>query len=130
MNETPQRQTLGQILFSPSGRLPRKPFWLHGTLLPWVVFLATCALVFGALASPAPTKEEVVGFIMLVPVMLAFIWINFATTIKRLRDRDMSAWWYLLMFLPYLGAIIILVICMLRGTVGPNTYGADSTDLY
>ena len=67
---------------------------------------------------------------MLVPVMLAFIWINFATTIKRLRDRDMSAWWYLLMFLPYLGAIIILVICMLRGTVGPNTYGADSTDLY
>jgi len=44
---------------------------------------------------------------------------------RRLHDRDMSGWFYLLVFIPYLGGLILFVITLLPGTPGENRYGDD-----
>jgi uncharacterized membrane protein YhaH (DUF805 family) len=79
-----------------------------------------------------------------------FLWIYLATSVKRLRDRNKSAWWMIPFFvipglfcqfedrLPYsyparaLAFVVALLcvwgfveMCCLRGTIGPNRYGAD-----
>ena len=48
-----------------------------------------------------------------------------AVTVRRLHDRDMSGWFYLLVFIPYLGGLILFVITLLPGTPGENRYGDD-----
>jgi len=48
-----------------------------------------------------------------------------AVTIRRLHDQDKSGWMYLLVFVPIVGAIIVLVFMFLEGTRGPNRFGED-----
>ena len=43
--------------------------------------------------------------------------------IRRLHDRDMSGWWFLLNLVPVIGALVLLVIYALPGTDGPNRFG-------
>ena len=49
---------------------------------------------------------------------------SIALTIKRLHDRNKSAWWFLLAFVPVFGALWYLVeVGFLPGTQGANKYG-------
>ncbi|MEI9903428.1 MAG: DUF805 domain-containing protein [Asticcacaulis sp.] len=43
----------------------------------------------------------------------------------RLHDTDRSAWWLLIALIPLIGAIVLLVFMCLKGTSGPNKFGAD-----
>ncbi len=79
-----------------------------------------------------------------------FLWVYFATAIKRLHDRNKSAWWmipffvipvlldqfedrlpdsYPLLALNLAAATLwlwgVIEMCVLKGTTGPNRYGAD-----
>ncbi len=65
-------------------------------------------------------------------IVLALILPQIALQVRRFHDRNISGWWYLgliiLSMIPYLGiipAIAIFVINVLRGTEGPNKFGAD-----
>jgi uncharacterized membrane protein YhaH (DUF805 family) len=42
-----------------------------------------------------------------------------------LHDLDRSGWWFLLVFVPIVGGIILLIWNCMRGTVGPNRFGPD-----
>lgn len=54
------------------------------------------------------------------------LWSSLALQVKRWHDRDKSAWWLLMNFVPFIGAIWVLVECgFLRGTEGQNSYGPD-----
>lgn len=44
---------------------------------------------------------------------------------RRLHDRDMSAWWMLLLLVPLIGVLVLLVMFALPGTRGPNRFGPD-----
>jgi uncharacterized membrane protein YhaH (DUF805 family) len=56
------------------------------------------------------------------------IWIALALHAKRWHDRGKSGWWTLIVLVPFIGAIWLFVeLGCLRGTVGPNQYGADPT---
>ena len=79
-----------------------------------------------------------------------FLWVYFATSIKRLHDRNKSAWWMIPFFIipglfdqfndrlpdtyPFLALSLaaatlwlwgVIEMCVLKGTAGPNRYGAD-----
>ena len=79
-----------------------------------------------------------------------FLWVYFATSIKRLHDRNKSAWWMIPFFVipglfdqfddhlpdtyPFLALSLaaaalwlwgVIEMCVLKGTAGPNRYGAD-----
>ncbi|WP_417430347.1 DUF805 domain-containing protein [Kiloniella sp.] len=46
--------------------------------------------------------------------------------IKRWHDRDKSGWWTLIIFVPIIGSFWVLIECgFLRGTAGPNRFGAS-----
>ena len=48
-----------------------------------------------------------------------------AVLVRRLHDINLSGWWCLLAFVPYVGWAILLIIACLRGTSGGNDFGPD-----
>ena len=56
---------------------------------------------------------------------LAFLIPGIAVSVRRLHDRDKSGWFMLLIFIPLVGAIILIVWFCTRGTLGPNRFGPD-----
>ena len=89
------------LYFNPTGRINRSTWWLH-TIILWVGgFALAFALGFvigllGALAGLYPWEIE--GYAELVGwgVYAIALWCWIALSIKRLHDRDRSAWWMLL----------------------------------
>lgn len=100
-----------------SGRAGRPEFWW------WALFIALGNFVFGALdgAVFGAGDTRIFG--------AAFGLATFLPTLcvagRRLHDRDMTAWWLLLWLIPVLGWLIVLFLCALEGTRGPNRFGPD-----
>ena len=145
---------LSQLLFSFSGRINRKPWWLASlaiAVIAFVILIAVAIMAGGAFLSedPAAILGALGGVaIVLLIVVIPLIWIGLALGAKRLHDRNKSAWWLLVFWvlplaLPYIGSMIdsvgfifglagsaisiwaIVELGFLRGTVGPNQYGPD-----
>jgi len=130
-------------LFSFTGRLNRARYWLASAAV--VVAVLICIGI--AFAIDLATPAKVVLFLLL---FVALIWIALALAIKRLHDRDKSAWWVLMFYLaPSIlqtigqdttgstrSVLMILIgtgisiwgfveLGFLRGTAGRNSYGPD-----
>lgn len=103
-----------------AGRARRKEFWffmLFNTLI--TVALAMIDLWTG-------TYDEDVGLGVLSGLYaVAMIVPSIAVTVRRLHDTDRSGWWYLLLFIPVIGALVILVFMLLDGTPGGNRFGPN-----
>lgn len=56
---------------------------------------------------------------------LAILLPNIGVSIRRLHDLDKSGWWLLLVFLPLIGALVLLYWFVHRGSVGDNQFGPD-----
>ncbi|MGB8624019.1 MAG: DUF805 domain-containing protein [Paracoccaceae bacterium] len=70
--------------------------------------------------------DGILGIALLsVLFSLAMIVPNIAVGVRRLHDLDKSGWWYLLVLIPVIGALILIFFFIQRGTVGPNRFGAD-----
>jgi uncharacterized membrane protein YhaH (DUF805 family) len=108
-------------LFRFDGRINRAKLWLAGLIIVcWMIFLAALVVTAGSLFGNARSFgfgiEDLFGivdpvayrslssadlpslFIKLVGTPL-FLWVYFATSIKRLHDRDKSGWWMVPFFL-------------------------------
>ena len=48
---------------------------------------------------------------------------SLAVTVRRLHDTDRSGWWILIAFVPFVGAVVLIVFMCLPGTAGPNRFG-------
>ena len=132
---------VSNLLFSFTGRVNRAPYWLVS-----IAVMVAALVVVGIAVTIAgrSTMAIVIGGADLV----LMIWIGLALTIKRLHDRDKSAWWLLLFyFAPSIlqaighrawsaGFILVLIgfgiglwalveIGFRRGTAGPNSYCHD-----
>jgi uncharacterized membrane protein YhaH (DUF805 family) len=147
--------SMSQLLFSFSGRLNRKPYWLT-TLCLILVFLVLITVVFvvgGASILSGDLSGLGAMIIILVLLYIPLLWIGLALGAKRLHDRNKSGWWLLLFwFLPAIlqgageqidGIGIVLTLAglaisiwglveigFLRGTVGPNQYGPDPLEAH
>jgi uncharacterized membrane protein YhaH (DUF805 family) len=100
-----------------NGRAARSEFWY------WVLFTVLVSIAAGLIdAALFPTSD-------LSPVSglagLALFLPGLAVSIRRLHDLDRSGWWYLLIFIPLIGLIVLLIWNCTRGTVGPNRFGPD-----
>jgi uncharacterized membrane protein YhaH (DUF805 family) len=125
------------LFTSFQGRTNRQPFWLGLLALiiaEWVVMLVL-SMVFGVSmmgnvdpnAAPGQAPAMASGAVALISIVaLIFIWPALAIYTKRWHDRDKSGWWTLISLVPVIGSIWMLVECgFLRGTEGPNRFGAD-----
>ncbi|MCK0196708.1 DUF805 domain-containing protein [Ancylobacter sp. 6x-1] len=115
---------LGQYV-SITGRAPRSEYWW------WVLFTvllnAVASIVDTALFGPYTLLaygdahiftpiQSLLGLFLLMP--------SITVAIRRFHDLDRTGWWLLLTFTG-IGAIIVTVWFMFRGTEGTNSYGRD-----
>ncbi|MFG2981234.1 DUF805 domain-containing protein [Streptomyces sp. NPDC048258] len=98
------------VLFS--GRARRQEFWMF-VLCNLVVEAVVVTLDF-----TLGTKGILAGVYTLA-ILLPCI----GLTVRRLHDTDRSAWWYLLVLIPFLGWIWLIVLMAAEGRPAPNAYG-------
>lgn len=106
-------------LFSFQGRMRRRDYWLYSIpvlLVSLPVFLYT---------TPENAGNPLLKILSIIVLVFVF-WASAALNVKRLHDRNKSAWWIILTFLPLIGPIFVIVeLGILDGTPGPNQFGDD-----
>ena len=99
------------------GRAPRSEYWY------WVLFVLLVSIAAGILdAALFPLVEvsplvSVAGLLFLLPGLVV--------SIRRLHDLDRSGWWYLILFIPLIGWVVLIIWACMRGTLGANRFGPD-----
>lgn len=106
--------SIGHLLFGFQGRIGVGQYLIGGVVstVLCILGLVLSLLIFGE-GSPVP---------FIVGIASSF-WTGLATTVKRLQDRNLSGVTCLLGLIPVLGALTLMVICLMPGTDGPNQYG-------
>ncbi len=102
-----------------SGRAPRSEYWW------WFLFLILGNLLAGFVDSALFGWGENTTRVFQPLFSLAVFLPSICVGGRRLHDRDMSAWWLLLLLVPVVGSLILLVIYLFPGTPGPNRFGPD-----
>ena len=103
------------------GRAVRSEFWW------WVLFMALVHFAAAIVLTIVLIIFQNVGFLQWLSVLifmvivLAFILPSIAVSVRRLHDRDLSGWFYLLGFVPF-GGLVLFIFYVLPGTLGPNRY--------
>lgn len=120
------------LLFGFSGRVGRGWWWLSNlvAIAVWMMAVAVFYLIV-EVAEPsgdrAPGELSDGGLTLLITVFIASVisvWINAAASVKRLHDRDKSAVWLMIYFVPFIGPLWLLVECgFFAGSPGDNRFG-------
>jgi uncharacterized membrane protein YhaH (DUF805 family) len=112
-----------------SGRARRSEFWLFSLFIFLVEIVYFVLMgVTGNFGPAGYTQLNGIGVALAGLFSLFFLGIfipSIAVTFRRLHDTNRSAWWLLIGFLPFLGALVLLVFYFLPGTNGPNKFGPD-----
>ena len=124
------------FLFSANGRIGRAKFWsaiiyyLVAALIVAALFYLISMIVPGSIAEDG--SFSVTGVAAIPYLLLGFayvgvmVWSGICIGIKRFHDRGKSGVWILIQFVPVIGALWYFIEAgCLRGTAGPNRYGAD-----
>jgi len=100
-----------------SGRAPRSEFWW------FFLFVVVCNVVLNMVDTALFGRAglPLLGLIFGLAIVIPFI----AVAVRRLHDREISGWWMFVWIVPFIGALIVLVLCALPGTKGRNRFGAD-----
>lgn len=102
-----------------SGRARRSEYWYFTlfNILASLVIGALCGMLFGSGSSTTTVVSGVWALAMLLPG-LGLCW-------RRLHDIGKSGAWYLLIFVPLIGAIILLIWFCTDSQPGTNQYGPN-----
>lgn len=120
------------------GRSRRREFWIFSLSL-FVLLIALFALADSlfpvaeqqageALVEDAPPLSDGANTFLLwvgLPLFLFFGWVHLALSIRRLHDTGRSAWWYLVIFIPWLGQIWLLVWFLQDSQPFDTIFGPD-----
>lgn len=103
------------------GRAARSEFWWFAlfVFLGNIVFGILDSLLFGWMVQGQDVS--VLGALFSLAMLLPAI----GAGVRRLHDLDKSGWWYLLVFIPLIGGLILLFFFVQQGTRGPNRFGQD-----
>jgi uncharacterized membrane protein YhaH (DUF805 family) len=96
-----------------SGRASRQQYWmfvLFNCIVAAVIWLADFVL-----------HSELLYSLYLLGVIIPAV----AIGVRRLHDTDHSGWWYLIVFIPFLGAIVMLVFFCTDSQPGQNRFGPN-----
>src|SRR5256885_1386019 len=111
-----------------SGRSQRQEYWMF-YLFTALLYLAAIILLgmLGALNEPrgkpdvdAPPMALSIGLLLIILLYLALFIPTLAVKVRRFHDQDLSGFFVLLGFVPYLGWLVIFVFMCIDGTAGPN----------
>jgi uncharacterized membrane protein YhaH (DUF805 family) len=97
-----------------SGRARRSEYW-------WFVLVG--GAVVGIFYALAVGTGSTLYAVLLAVVALALAVPTWAVTVRRLHDTDKSGWFLFLGFIPFAGDFIMIGLCAVAGTDGPNRFG-------
>jgi len=111
-----------------SGRAQRSEYWWFILFVVTVNFALTLldSALFGSVetygsgfsaTTDTPVFSGIFNLLVLLPTVSAVV--------RRLHDVNRSVWWYLIVLIPLIGAIMMLVWLASKGTVGQNRFGPD-----
>lgn len=101
-----------------SGRARRKEYWM------FFLFSTIAAVVLSILDMAIGTFDPQSGFgLISLAYFVAVFLPNLAVTVRRLHDAGLSGWWILLVFVPFIGAIALLIMMVLPSNAGENKHG-------
>ena len=111
------------------GRARRKEYWMYNLIFT-VLFIALMTIMFSVLSFSDETGIETgPGVYLTVILVIVFLFAHFipsiALTVRRLHDTGKSGWWYLIVFVPYLGNFVIFIFTLIDGDRGDNKYGSN-----
>lgn len=105
-----------------NGRAGRAEFWGFVAIYLAIFFPP---YLLGLILTAADIRGLGIFFSLLAwLVSLALLVPSIAVSVRRLHDRDMSGWFYLLGLVPFGGLVLLVFYCM-EGTPGANRYGPD-----
>ncbi|UOQ53678.1 DUF805 domain-containing protein [Hymenobacter cellulosivorans] len=102
-----------------SGRARRKEYWM------FILFQILASIAAGIVDGVLGTGFEYGSGMISVLVSLGLFLPGLAVGVRRLHDVNKSGWFWLIVFIPLVGAIWLLVLACTEGTRGPNQYGPD-----
>jgi uncharacterized membrane protein YhaH (DUF805 family) len=120
------------------GRSRRKEFWSYQLLIFVAMILLTIVDGTSGLGGSLTSYRmmgpgyywsggAMNGGLLTKIFSLAILIPSLAVGVRRLHDADRTGWWMLLVFVPFVGWLILLVFFILEGRRGPNRYGPDPT---
>ena len=98
-----------QKYFCFEGRAGQGEFWR------WILALFIVNAICGVIPKVGPIIQLVVTLATLLPTLGA--------AARRLHDRGKSGWLQLLAFIPIVGGLIVLILCIPEGDKEANKYG-------
>lgn len=110
-------RTCFQKYITFSGRASRSEYWwfvLFTLLASFVLSFIDFSLGFQGNVQPLSALFSLAVFLP-----------SIAVAVRRLHDRDMTGWWILIVLVPLLGALVLMVLFVMRGTEGRNRFGPD-----
>ena len=113
-------EVLTQKYATFEGRARRKEYWYFILFYCIALFVL---MVVDVLAGTFNEEAEIGLFSGLF--VLATIVPSIAVTVRRLHDTDRSGWWFLISFVPLVGALVLLVFMVLDSTPGANRFGEN-----
>ena len=116
-----------------SGRATRQEYWMFTLFCGLLYAAAVIALIVVAGVSAKGAKPGVdempigvaIGILLVILLYLALFVPTLAVKARRFHDQDLSGWFVLLGFIPYVGWLVILIFMCIDGTAGPNRFGPD-----
>ncbi len=101
-----------------NGRAARSEYWY------WVLFALLGGAVTGILDyalfdTDFSPLNSILNLVLFLP--------SLAIGIRRLHDLDRTGWWTLIA-LTIIGIVVLLAWACMKGTTGPNRFGADPLD--
>jgi uncharacterized membrane protein YhaH (DUF805 family) len=101
-----------------NGRATRSAFWY------FYLFTALVGVAISVVERAIGSSDVLSGFgIISLIWSLAIILPTLGLMIRRLHDANHTGWWILIAFLPFIGAIVLIIFWATAGTQGDNKYG-------
>ena len=112
---------IGLNIFEAVGICFKKYFVLKGRASRseyWYFYLFSLILYLIPFGIGGENADLFFGLLMLI-----FTIPSFTVSVRRLHDIDKSGWYVLIYLIPFIGGIIMLVMCATAGTEGKNQFG-------
>lgn len=113
------------------GRSQRQEYWMF-VLLQAILYTVGLVVVFtvAVAETTGPKTDQFPAAALIIVLLLFLVYLalfipTLAARVRRLHDQDLSGWFVLMGFIPYIGWMIILVFMCIDGTPGTNRFGPD-----
>lgn len=113
-----------------NGRARRKEYWIFTLINSLITFVPYAVLTGMSLSGSADGGAGISSMPLILSLAIALYALaaflpGLGVTVRRLHDTGHSGWWFFIVLIPLIGAIVLLVFLFQDGAAGENKYGSN-----